>query len=104
MFGIWAVISTSQQWLGLGTLSRLVKGATRGVAVVGALPLGLHAAEASHVSASSRPAIRAAIVRSVWSSKMPLANTAVWSGWSRPCLLCHMEWVPHDAQILGSMA
>ena len=36
---------------------------------------GLHAAEASHVSASSLSAFRGAIVRSVWSSKMPVANT-----------------------------
>ena len=58
--------------------------------LVGALPLGfwlswvlfvvsifllvLHAAEASYVSSSSISAFRAAIVRSVWSSKMPLAN------------------------------
>ena len=39
------------------------------------LPAGLHAAEASCVSSSSISAFRAAIVRSVWSSKMPLANT-----------------------------
>ena len=38
------------------------------------LPAGLHAAEASYVSSSSISALRAAIVRSVWSSKMPLAN------------------------------
>ena len=38
------------------------------------LPAGLHAAEASYVSASSWSAFRAAIVRSVWSCKMPLAN------------------------------
>ena len=35
---------------------------------------GLHAAEASYVSSSSISAFRAAIVRAVWSSKMPLAN------------------------------
>ena len=35
---------------------------------------GLHAAETSYVSASSISAFRAAIVRAVWSSKMPLAN------------------------------
>ena len=73
-----------------GTLSRRVGEATVGVAAVGALPLGfrvklglvrgkylpagLHAAEASYVSSSSISAFRAAIVRSVWSSKMPLAN------------------------------
>ena len=39
------------------------------------LPAGLHADEASYVSASSVSAFRAAIVRSVWSCKMPLANT-----------------------------
>ena len=39
------------------------------------IPGGLHAAEASYVSASSLGAFRAAIVRSVWSSKVPLANT-----------------------------
>ena len=74
-----------------GTLSRRVGQATVGVAAVGALPFGfqvklglvrgkylpagLHAAEASYVSSSSISAFRAAIVRSVWSSKMPLANT-----------------------------
>ena len=74
-----------------GTLSCRVKSATAGVAAVGALLLGfqvklglvrgkyisagLHAAEASDVSASSLGALRAAIVRAVWSSKMPLANT-----------------------------
>ena len=36
------------------------------------LPAGLHAAEASYVSSSSISAFRAAIVRAVWSSKMPL--------------------------------
>ena len=39
------------------------------------LPAGLHAAEASYVSSSSISAFRAAIVRAVWSTKMPLANT-----------------------------
>ena len=73
-----------------GTLSRWVGKATVGVTAVGALPLGfqvklglvrgkylpagLHAAEASYVSSSSISAFRAAIVRAVWSSKMPLAN------------------------------
>ena len=73
-----------------GTLSRRIGEATVGVAAVGALPLGfqvklglvrgkylpagLHAAEASYVSSSSISAFRAAIVRAVWSSKMPLAN------------------------------
>ena len=37
-------------------------------------PAGLHAAEASHVSSSSINALRAAMVRAVWSSEMPLAN------------------------------
>ena len=74
-----------------GTLSCRVKEATGGVAIVGALPVvfqvklglvrgeyipaGLHAAEASNVSSSSLGAFRAAIVRAVWSSKMPLAIT-----------------------------
>ena len=73
-----------------GTLSNRIREATCGVASVGALPLGfqvkhglvrgkyllagLHAAEASYVSSSSISAVRAAIVRAVWSSKMPLAN------------------------------
>ena len=73
-----------------GTLSRRLREATIGVAVVGALPLGfqvklglvrgkyvpagLHAAEASEISSSSISAFRAAIVRAVWSSRMPLAN------------------------------
>ena len=39
------------------------------------LPAGLHAAEASYVSSSSISAFRASIVRAVWSTKMPLANT-----------------------------
>ena len=39
------------------------------------LPAGLHAVEASYVSASSLSAFRAAIVRAVWSCNMPLANT-----------------------------
>ena len=38
------------------------------------LPAGLHAAEASYVPSSSISAVRAAVVRAVWSSKMPLAN------------------------------
>ena len=73
-----------------GTLSHRVGRATGGVAAVGALPLsfqvklglvrgkylpaGLHAAEASYVSFSSISAFRAATVRAVWSSKMPLAD------------------------------
>ena len=73
-----------------GTLSNRVREAISGVASVGALPLGfqvklgldhgkyllavLHAAEASYVSSSSISAFRAAIVRAVWTSKMPLAN------------------------------
>ena len=77
--------------LGLELLPKgLVGEATVGVAAVGALPLGfqvkmglirgkylpagLHAAEASCVSSSSISALRAAIVRAAWSSKMPLAN------------------------------
>ena len=39
------------------------------------LPAGLHASEASYVSSSSISAFRAAIVRSVWSTRMPLANS-----------------------------
>ena len=74
-----------------GTLSKRVREATFGVASVGALllgfqvklelvrgkylPAGLHAAEASYVSSSSISAFRAAIVRAVWSTKMPLVNT-----------------------------
>ena len=74
-----------------GTLSNRVRDATLGVVAVVALPLGfqvklgllrgksfpagLHAAEASCVSSSSLRAFRAAIVRAVWSSKMPLAST-----------------------------
>ena len=76
-----------------GTLSRRVKEATHGVAAVCVLllgfqvklglvrgkflPAGLCAVEVSCVSASSLSAFRAAIVRSVWSSKMPLSNTPV---------------------------
>ena len=36
---------------------------------------GLHAAEASYASSSSISASRAAVVRAVWSSDMPLAGT-----------------------------
>ena len=73
-----------------GTLSERVSEATVGGASVGVLspgsqvklglvrgkylPVALHAAEASYVSSSSISAFRAAIVRAVWSSKMPLAN------------------------------
>ena len=73
------------------TLSTRVREAILGVAAVGALPLGfhvklelvrgkylpagLHAAEASDVSSSTFSAFRAAIVRAVWSTKMPLANS-----------------------------
>ena len=76
-----------------GTLSKNCE-ASRGVASVGALPLGfkvklrlvrgeyllagLHAAEACYVSSSSIRAVRAAIVRAVWSSEMPLANAFRW--------------------------
>ena len=79
-----------------GTHSNRVRDATLGVVAVAALPLGfqvrlglmrgkyvradLHAAEASYVSASSLGSFRAAIVRSVWSCKMPLASTP--DGWS----------------------
>ena len=38
---------------------------------------GLHAVEASYVSTFSISALRTAIARSVWSSKMPLPNTPV---------------------------
>ena len=75
-----------------GTLSMRVREATVRVAAVGALllgfqvkvglvrgkylPAGLHAAEASYVSSSSSISVfRAAIVRAVWSTKMPLANS-----------------------------
>ena len=73
-----------------GPLSNRVRDATLEVASVGSLPLGfqvklglvrgkylpagLHAAEASFVSSSSVSAFRAANVRAVWSSKMPLAD------------------------------
>ena len=73
-----------------GTLSHRVGKATVGVAAVGALPLGfqvklglvrgkyvpagLHAAEASYVSSSSISSFRAAIIRAVWSTKMPFVN------------------------------
>ena len=73
-----------------GTLSKRVGEGTVGVASVGALllgfqvklglvrdknlPAGLHAAEASYVSSSSISAFRAANVRAVWSSRMPLAK------------------------------
>ena len=76
-----------------GTVSNRVRDAAPGVVAVGALPLGLQvklglvrgkylparlrAAETSYVSASSLGSYRAAFVRSVWSSKMPLASNPV---------------------------
>ena len=76
---------------GAGTLSQRVWVATRGVAAVGAVPLGirpklglvrskylpagLHAAEASYVSVSALSAFRAAIVWAVWSRRMSFAST-----------------------------
>ena len=84
------VILISLSELGLVRFSKRVREASFGVASVGALPLGfhvklglvrgkylpagLHVAEASCVSSSSMSAFRAAIVRAVWSSEMPLAN------------------------------
>ena len=69
-----------------GTLSRRVREATHAVAALPLgfrtklglvrgkyVPVGLLAVEASHVSASSLGAFRAAFVWAVWSSKMPLA-------------------------------
>ena len=96
----------------VGTLSKRVGEATVGVAAVGALPLGfqvklglvrgkylptgLHAAEASHVSSSSISAVRAAIVRAVWSSKMSLANApAILNLLDCPVGIdpaCHVVW------------
>ena len=74
-----------------GNLSHRVGEATVGVTAAGALTqgfqvklglirgkyllAGLHAAEASYVSSSSISAFRAAIVRAVWSCKIPLAST-----------------------------
>ena len=107
----------------VGTLSGRVREATHGVAAVGAFPLGLkvklglvrgkylpaglHAAEASFLSASSLSAFRAAGVRSVWSCMMPLANTprcaqsVGWSGWSGSDVPYCLGQVPHDAQVPG---
>ena len=81
-----------------GTLSKRVGEATVGVATVGVLPLGfqvklglvrckyllagLHAAEASYVSASSLGAFWAAIFTAVWSSKICLWLTLL------RCLIC----------------
>ena len=88
--GILVVILISPGGLGLELFPQRVGEDTLGVASFGALPLGfqvklglvrgkylpagLHAAEASCVSSSSNGAFRAAIVRAVWSSEMPLAN------------------------------
>ena len=65
-----------------GTLSCRVKSATAVLLRWVPCPLdfsqigaGLHAAEASYVSASSLSPFRAAFVWAVWSSRMPLANT-----------------------------
>ena len=58
---------------------------------------GLHAVESSYVSASSLSALRAAIVRSVWSCKMPLANTPVVPGGCRPGFSYYLDQVPYDA-------
>ena len=69
------------------------------------LPAGLHAAEASYVSFSSISAFRAAIVRAVWSSKMPLANALAILNLldgpvgCRSCILCHLVSVSHDALV-----
>ena len=41
------------------------------------LPAGLHAVQASYVSASNLNTFRAAFARAVWSSLMPLAGTPV---------------------------
>ena len=41
------------------------------------MPAGLHAVEASHISISSLSSFRAAIGRTVGSSKMPMASTPV---------------------------
>ena len=76
-----------------GTLSERVKGAPHGVVAFGALPLGFqvklglvrskyspagrHAVESSCVAASSLSSFRAAIVRSVWSSKSTSCCTPV---------------------------
>ena len=67
-----------------GTLPNRVEDAGVGVAkvklalVMGKhLPAGLHAAEASYVSASSFCSFRAALVRFVWSSEMPFTSTPV---------------------------
>ena len=70
------------------------------------LAAGLHAAEASYVSSSSMSVpFRAAIVRAVWSSKMPLANAPailnlldgpVGNESCFPYCLCQ---VSHDAQV-----
>ena len=73
--------------------TRRIKDASHQVVAVGALPLGfpgklglargknllagLHAVDASYVSASSLSAFRAAVVRSVCCCKMPLASTSV---------------------------
>ena len=51
-----------------------VLGVELGLARCKYLPGGLHAAEASYVSSSAIRAFGAAVVRAVWSSKMPLAN------------------------------
>ena len=93
---------TRRAWA--GTLSKRVKDATHGVVAIGALPLGfqvklglvrgeylpagLLAVEASYVSACSLSSFRAAIVRSVWSSKMPLQ--VPWL--SVICWMVQLEW------------
>ena len=90
MSGILVVILISLGGLGLELFPEVLVRLFMGSAAVGALPLGfqirlgvvrgkylpadLHAAEASNVSSSSISAFRDAIVRAVWSSKMPLAN------------------------------
>ena len=63
---LWGVASIGALPLGFQVKLGLVRGTY--------LPAGLHAAEASYVSSSSTSAFRAAVVRAVWSSKMPLAN------------------------------
>ena len=91
MSEIWEVFLTSLIVFELALFPIGLVGAIVGVAAVGALPLGfqvklglvrgkylpagLHAAEASYVSSSTINSSRAAIVRAVWSTKMPLADS-----------------------------
>ena len=120
MSGILAVIWILLEVPGRELFPHRVREATHGVAAVGALPLGfrlklgifsgkflpagLHAVEASYVSASALCLFRAATVRVVSSSRMPLAKPSVF--FLKICLTVQfgLIQISNDAKIFGSPA